>query len=325
MEPAIWPLLAGVRFLMAIAVVNYHLFLTGIPGGLPGLDQLGSLGCILGFLVISGYSIAHSISSQPRGFYRRRAWRILPVYYVTMAASLLPYLWFNGPYKTFTGGEIIGSTVLLQTFVTDKIPIFGPAWTLAIEWWFYALAPLFVRLRPAALFALVGASIACVFIELPRITYPVHIHRWGVAAVMLLWAWLSGFVFYRVRGWTGPLVLLVGYVAAGRFPEPGTQLAYLIAAVAVVQGRQLPPQPRSLALFLNYLGDLSYPLYLVHVPLLVWITHFTKLTSAYTAVGLSMLAAAVLYHGVDAPLRRRSKVRRRRVVASEVTASALPQ
>ena len=142
---------------------------------------------------------------------------------------------------------------------------------------------------------------------------------------MLLWAWLSGFVFYRARGWTGPIVLLAGYVTSGHFPEPGNQLAYLVAAVVVVLGRQLPPLPRALARGLNYLGDMSYPHNRVHVPLLMWTSQFTKLTRPYAAVGLSVLAAAVLYHGVDAPLRLWSNVRRRAVARPEAAAPAIPQ
>ena len=39
------------------------------------------------------------------------------------------------------------------------------------------MAPLFLRLRPVLLLALVGASLAFVFVALPQITYPIHIHR----------------------------------------------------------------------------------------------------------------------------------------------------
>ena len=89
-KPAEWPVLAAVRFLMALAVVVYHLSIVRTRSSVPYLDQLGGLGCICGFLAISGYSIAHSVTMQPKGFYARRAWRIMPTYYVSLVLSLLP-------------------------------------------------------------------------------------------------------------------------------------------------------------------------------------------------------------------------------------------
>ena len=86
-------MLALVRFLMALMVVGYHLTSVVRPKEtVPFIETYGGLGCICGLLVISGYSIAHSITTQPKRFYRRRAWRILPVYYATMLLALVPYL-----------------------------------------------------------------------------------------------------------------------------------------------------------------------------------------------------------------------------------------
>jgi peptidoglycan/LPS O-acetylase OafA/YrhL len=307
-----------VRFVLALAVVNYHLFITGATEGAPLLSEFGAMGCICGFLVISGYSIAHSIATKPTRFFQRRAWRILPIYYVTMALSLVPYLWTPSPNPfrfdvgEATAPEILSSLFLLQTFVTDKIPVFGPSWTLAIEWWLYVAAPLVLRARAWMLVALIAASFVIQRLLLEKGYYPVHLHRYGVPALMLLWAWMSGFLYYRVEGWSAVLLVLGGYWVVGRFPEGGNELPYLIASFAVVQAKRLPPMPRFLAKTLNYLGDLSYPLYLVHVPLMLWLGRWVQWKGTYpNFLSVSLLAAAVLYHGVDAPLRARFSPRPR--------------
>jgi peptidoglycan/LPS O-acetylase OafA/YrhL len=305
-----WPALAVVRFMMALAVVGYHLPVVRPKGHVPIIEDFGGLGCICGFLVISGYSIAHSISVQPKGFFRRRAWRILPIYYATMLFAVVPYLFAKGlppfrfPFPDFTTSELIGSVFFLQCFATEKIPIFGPSWTLAIEWWFYMGAPLFVRARPWMLWVIVGISLVVQREALARGFFPVHEHKWGMPAMMLLWAWLSGFLFYRSPGWSGALVVLVGYYAVSRFTDRSPD-AYLIAAVAVITAKSLPPMPRLLARALNYLGDLSYPLYLVHVPLMAWTSRWTTWFDPYAFIGVSLGASAFLYHFVDAPLRAR--------------------
>jgi peptidoglycan/LPS O-acetylase OafA/YrhL len=318
-------MLAAVRFFMALAVVGYHLAgVVRTKEHVPILEDFGGLGCICGFLAISGYSIAHSISTQPKGFFRRRAWRILPVYYTTMVLAVVPYLFAKGlppfryPFADYTLSELLGSIFLFQCFVTDKIPIFGPSWTLAIEWWFYMAAPLFVRARPWMLWVIVGVSLVLQKEGLEHGFATLHEHNWGIPAMMLLWAWLSGFLFYRSPGWSGLLVVLVGYQAVTRFNDRSPD-AYLIATVTLVLAKSFPPMPRWLARTLNYLGDLSYPLYLVHVPLMAWTCRWTRWVDPYAYIGISLGASLLMYHLVDSPLRARfsSRVAESRAVVPQ--------
>jgi len=309
-----WQILAGVRFLLALGIANYHLVIVG-PHQVLLLSALGSHGCICGFLAISGYSIAHSISTQPEGFLRRRAWRVLPIYYVAMGLSLVPYLFLPDPtgVDPFTAPEILGSLVLLQGFVVFKIPIFGPSWTLSIEWWFYVLAPLFLRLRWSTLAALVVVSVVVEDQLMSRGVLPIHLYRWGIPAIMLLWAWLLGFLFYEVRGWAGPVLVVVGFWGTERSTEPPA--GFVLAAGALTMARGLPQLSPSIARGLSYLGDLSYPLYLVHVPLMFWVSRFTTWKDPALYLCLSLVFAALLHHGLDAPLRGRFSVRRSVLVA----------
>ena len=227
-----------------------------------------------------------------------------------MLFAVLPYLFAKGlpPFRMafpdYTTSELVGSIFFLQCFATDKIPIFGPSWTLAVEWWFYMAAPLFVRMRPWMLWVIVGISLVVQKEALEHGYFPVHEHNWGMPAMMLLWAWLSGFLFYRSPGWSAALVVLIGYQAVSRFIDR-SPAAYLIAAVAVITAKSLPPMPRVLARALNYLGDLSYPLYLVHVPLLAWTGRWTRWTDPYAFIAIAIGASMLLYHLVDAPLRAR--------------------
>jgi peptidoglycan/LPS O-acetylase OafA/YrhL len=107
-----------------------------------------------------------------------------------------------------------------------------------------------------------------------------------------------------MRGWSAFVVVLVGYWAASQFPDL-SPAGYLVAATGVVLTRSVPPIPERLARALVYLGDLSYPLYLVHVPLLAWSQKWVHCGNPLVWIGASLAAAAALYHAVDAPLRAR--------------------
>src|ERR1700721_1783490 len=84
-----WDVLSLLRFLLAFVVAVGHLDPFAALGPLRAVENLGSFEAILGFLLISGYSIGHSIQKKPVGFTRRRMLRIYPVY---LAAVVLTFL-----------------------------------------------------------------------------------------------------------------------------------------------------------------------------------------------------------------------------------------
>jgi len=130
------------------------------------------------FFVLSGFLIGGILldaQSSPRyfqTFYIRRAYRILPLYFVVIALSLLPHLlvqffparaarmsplplpWWS--YATFT-----------QNFWMAHRGTFGPSgigitWSLAIEEQFYLTIPLLVRkVRPRNLLIVLATVIVC--------------------------------------------------------------------------------------------------------------------------------------------------------------------
>jgi peptidoglycan/LPS O-acetylase OafA/YrhL len=90
-----WKVLAGLRFFLAWIVVCYHLknFIPDYGKDfLCTFGKLNGLTAVLGFLLISGYSIAHSLTKNPEGFYNRRFLRIYPLYFCAVIVSLIPFL-----------------------------------------------------------------------------------------------------------------------------------------------------------------------------------------------------------------------------------------
>ncbi|GAC1370633.1 MAG: acyltransferase [Ktedonobacteraceae bacterium] len=157
--------LDGVRAVACLSVTAYHIdrfaFLTHVLN--PGLGPLvisfalaGSSGVTL-FFVLSGFLLFLSYARallfdvdwpSARRFYIRRAFRILPGYYVSL---LLLILLTNPLYIQPAHWKEL---VLFLTLFMDASPltyqaINGPFWTLAVEWQFYLLLPLLaLSLRP---------------------------------------------------------------------------------------------------------------------------------------------------------------------------------
>ncbi len=147
------PALDGLRALAALSVLVYHA--TSVAGAQTvidghnltwmyfytesGVDLFFTLSGFLLFLPYARAILDGKPGPRARTFYRRRALRILPAYYVCLGVvALAETLMGWGP----SAGNIAAHLVLLH----DIWPAFnrtisGPFWTLAVEWQFYLLLP----------------------------------------------------------------------------------------------------------------------------------------------------------------------------------------
>lgn len=147
--------LDGLRALAALSVLVYHA--TAIAGSKTiiaghdltwtyfylesGVDLFFTLSGFLLFLPYARAILDGRPLTSPRGFYRRRALRILPAYYVCLGVLALAQ-WRL--YASPVGAQNVLAHLLL---LHDDAPAFnrtisGPFWTLAVEWQFYLVLPL---------------------------------------------------------------------------------------------------------------------------------------------------------------------------------------
>jgi peptidoglycan/LPS O-acetylase OafA/YrhL len=76
-----WASLAVLRFALAMIVFATHLvFFTGYGGWTEAVASLDGKAAVIGFLLISGFSIAASSDRDRDGFYRRRFLRVYRLY-----------------------------------------------------------------------------------------------------------------------------------------------------------------------------------------------------------------------------------------------------
>ncbi|MEL6234613.1 MAG: acyltransferase [Pseudomonadota bacterium] len=312
-----------VLFHLEVFVLPHHLGLSlwdGLAMGYAGVEI---------FFVLSGFIMAHvhghelGLPGAPGRFLWRRAVRILPIYWLVLLAVLAGRAALGGPLPD--GKTLLASALLLPV----ETPVLRIAWTLSFEALFYLVfalviwRPAFGRLLVAAWLTTVLAALA-----LPHPGMPLTPLSWLVSPYLLLFALgvLAGRFWTRLpQGTAAALVALgvlgffgigLGEALAGLdLTKPLRTLLYGGAAAAMIAG--LAAIGRSARLrtprLLVHLGDASYALYLLHLPVMV------IGAQALAAVGLASLPAwcialvlcggacglaSAVHLGVEAPLMR---------------------
>ncbi|MBL8279699.1 MAG: acyltransferase [Pelomonas sp.] len=219
-------------------------------------------------------------------------------------------------------------------------PLYGAllvpqAWSLGIEISFYALAPWLLRMRTRWVVALALASVAVkvvlYFQGFKRDPwdyrfFPSELFLFLLGSLAYRWRdskqWLSRDAIPGLKVWG----LLAFGLAFSRLPFASGFYFVFLAALFF----SLP----ALLAFSNRhawdrkLGELSYPLYMVHVLAIAWlevvIPGDRSWGFAWLAVGVSLVASAALYRFVDVPMERVRSARRRNAapVTTEVPSAA---
>ncbi len=158
-----YPVLDGLRGLAALGIVIVH-YSSGLSWRLPVVAtaerfyEMSPL-CLDVFLILSGFLIGgillrtRNAPDYYRTFYRRRFYRILPLYYAWIAIFFVFFFvgqgWGLTPPRNLSDTLYLASFALLfQNFFVSIIEstfIVAPTWTLAVEEHFYLLAPVCVR------------------------------------------------------------------------------------------------------------------------------------------------------------------------------------
>lgn len=351
MQPAApnWPLLGAIRFALALIVVFCHLSYFDRSNMLTRLTTaVGGFACVGAFLVISGFSIAHSIRKGTEGFYGRRIDRIFPVYFVCLVISFLPIAvssidnefgaWLLGQSPSLR--DVIALTLAIPSIGGNGMPSFGPAWSLGIEVVFYACAPFLARLSRTAFAWVFGAAI--LFHAIQSTGWPVsgapHEQRglWPVlsCAVWWLWGWYLAHQDNARLSTRSVLTLIAIPCVFALNPHrydyadlilkgDAAPIVMTLTCVACAYGHHLVLSEKMKAVCV-YLGDISYPLYLVHMPiyfLLAVTGHFSPLF-VWLYPLFAIVAAIALLHGVDYPYRALAN---RRLAFSRRSNETLPK
>jgi len=361
----------GLRGLAALSIVVFHVWLYE-PAPFPTLEHTPWLleqafrrtrGGVHVLLVISGFVIAYTLRktwftpAEMFWFLARRLVRLAPAYWVAIAFVVLVDVYcrtIGDLPSPFEGKLSVPRVVAHATFMQDvagHTAISAGMWTLCIEMQFYVVAiltwglaqrlfprPVKNEPQPSAwgLLLLFGpASLMSLFIWRPmESTEPYVTHfLWMFFLGMTTW-WtldrtLSRLVFLSL--------VLIGAVELTINGEWWFQNSVaLLTALSIFAAGSL----RRLDVWLTwrplqYLGRISYSLYLIHFPVshlvtsVGWKYYGSEPTSAQaafvllTALSTSLLAGQVLYVLVEAPSARWAAMMKNSATQSSATTTQL--
>jgi peptidoglycan/LPS O-acetylase OafA/YrhL len=316
------PEINGIRALAVLAVFLFHLDITGLSGGFVGVDA---------FFVISGYLITAIIGADLarerfsfREFYARRMLRILPALYVVslgiaLVFSLLSPPAISGRLLSSMYAGLLSYSNIWFYYTVDYfgVNLTEPTlhyWSLAVEEQFYLAMPLLFWLgwrQGGRRFAL-GLFVALFVVSLLAAGYVVANHQSQAFYLPWLRAWelLAGSLISfvprerlprlarRVLAEAGMLVLLATiclYDEKVLFPG-FSALPPVLATVALILGTD----SRSVAGWVlktppaQWLGKISYSLYLVHWPVICLVSLVFALSTKYK-IGIFLISLALAW------------------------------
>lgn len=311
------------------------LFHAGLPvasGGLVGVTL---------FFVLSGYLITSLLITEHgatgrvdlRAFVVRRARRLLPALVTVMVLVGLIVSVSGAP------GFVVADSALTLAYVAnwaramgDPMGMWNHAWSLSIEEQFYLVAPFAFALlarsrRPGTLIfigTLAGLAIGSTVLRAilidsgasgARIYFGTDTRADGLLVGCALAACRARWPAWQPGPWIGPVAIItVLVVAAIPLVNPfWSGSGYTIAVVAslgvVVSALRHEQRWTGLASSaLGWIGERSYSLYLVHVPVFMVFNQALggsqPVVRVGIAIGLSVLLAAILYQYVERRFRR---------------------
>jgi peptidoglycan/LPS O-acetylase OafA/YrhL len=328
------PEIDGLRAIAALGVLLYHLDVPPFSGGFVGVDI---------FFVISGYLISGIILSEAASgrfsfgdFYARRARRLLPALIATIVLSFIAAAILFAPEDlrrtgVSTATALVGLSNIsfwLESDYFDAAAILKPllhTWSLAVELQFYLVWPAFLlllsRFGRACVIAGIIATIAVGTVaSIWVLTWdqsaafyltPFRMNEFAVGALVACLAapisrrladalFLSGLAAIAASlVMFSDLTVFPGYAVL--VPVAGTALV-LFAGGAAGAASFLRSWPAV------HIGRISYSLYLVHWPLIVFVQYMrdrplTPLVR-WELIAATFALAELSYWLIEKPLRR---------------------
>ena len=341
----------GLRALAVIIVTLFHARL--VPGGFIGVDI---------FYVISGYLITGLILRELettgkldlRAFYQRRIKRLLPTsVFVLFATALASWFVLPSINRNELGRDFFAAATYISNYLfawwqndyqnLDATPSpFIHYWSLAVEEQFYLVWPIlmifFARKGKQVLLIGISAITALSLVLSIYQTqsspiwafYSLQTRAWELGIGALLLFIPSRIFAYRLLPWAGFIALLIAsFSFSDGTPFPGINALYPVLGTTLLIAT-IPVWPPILNDLSNnrvsqWLGKISYPLYLWHWPALVLpssaLGRPLTLFERFACIILTVLLADVTNRVIEEPLRH-MKIAPRKIYVAAIATTA---
>ena len=305
----------SLRGLAALSVVGYHAALIAQADELAWTPVSGfllsSFLFVDLFFMLSGFIMVEAYGPRLRAawgqgaglrevlrYWRRRALKILPNYYVWLAVaigfSVLRAYYFNNPklYDACFTEAIWRHLLLIQTFTDICINFNTPLWSIVVELIAYLLFPALIVLLP--LWPVLAAAALGLYVAVFWGWGTIDVLTGGPSVMRCLAGFMLGMLGARVIAalpraalvWGQLPVFLVMVVCVSLDAQPAALAA--IALVVVLTGRNAGPLVAVLRVGLAYvMGRASFSIYLAHIPLLGALNLVLSKVEAETGIPLA--------------------------------------
>lgn len=296
------------RGLAAVAVVLFHVncYLESLYKAPDTVFRVFTVHFGLGawfFFSLSGFLMAYMIDTSRDQFLRRRLIRIYPTFWLAVGMTLLAKVALFGGV---TSRRLFHASSLLPVGGRAAYPL-SVEWTLIYEVFFYFVCAAFAigalhRLFPAFL-ACWGAAIAVANVRYghPNVILPTAGQiPFSLFNLLFIMGGLGYYAFKRLDSTARVRRLLLGVAGAGLVINycrgaseivgySGLGLSFTAAILWGALGDRRD-RPAPAGTFLETLGDASYGLYLVHVPI---VTIFFVLATQKTGLAYPTAAGVI--------------------------------
>ncbi len=314
--------LDALRGIAALFVVAFH-FPNGMTSSFAANGPLAVdfFFCLSGFVIAFSYENRLTNTLSFKDFTVARLIRLYPIYIVgsligLLSLILLQHFVFHGAaswldsMSLFTCALLIWPTRLSGLSQSDNYPLNAPAWSLFFEIFANVAYALLVKLRiarTAVLLCIVAGSMALLVNAVihgnPLDSGPRQAD-FSLGFARVAFSFFLGVLLYRLyhhrlktsgTGWIQrlvPVLITLILIAILNSPlswmrtEGFRLLAISLCFPAMVYYGALARLPRSFTRLSTALGELSYPLYLLHAPfvLLLRARHLAWFTAAHTTL-----------------------------------------
>ncbi|OCJ17619.1 hypothetical protein A6U87_01365 [Rhizobium sp. AC44/96] len=277
------------RGVAAILVVVYHYGSTGQPNlAEHGFIAVDFFFVLSGFVIDRTYSARFGAGLSSFQFMTERFCRLYPLFILGLAlgfAKALGAVWIGSHDGLLNPvGSLMFNALFLPSPVSESVifPLNGPAWSLFLEFWVNVLfAIVLVRLALRSLLAVVLVS-AIGFISSSTAVGGLNVGwDWGSLTggmFRILFAFPLGMIISRIAQWSKvtslaslvPVAILICMMSLSSWPGQlpfDLTIAILVAPAIVVLGTRYEV-PRYLEKTASIFGEISYPMYILHYPLL---------------------------------------------------------
>lgn len=323
-----------VRAIAVLSVVVHHVFaVTGFH--VPYFSEAGGYVGVQLFFIISGYLISESAIKYPLAEYTlHRVFRIFPAYWTALIGVGLLYYDMPVDRAMQRPGSFVLSLLNLQQLYAVALLELDPlhvTWTLTVEMFWYLLAPLLVMAYRRWAWITLGLLLLTSILWSVGVAqhHADALYAAGFAAmtepvtasqrvVLMGWAFPAQMVFFGLGA------MVYRYRERALRISTTTLLACMFVSLALLEHYigliTVPPLPIGLGVtaffilmlraptvqapLLAHIGKISYSIYLLHFPLILWtFQYFGHLGSIHLALTMFAIFACahVLYVAVERP------------------------